>query len=76
MAMRLNAVAPRFSVADRRRRPLALRGRRARLLSRHGRGACMRLRRRAGLGMLRSRFRYPLSRIRARVAFEYPLVDC
>jgi hypothetical protein len=33
----------------------------------------MRLRRRAGLG--RSRFRYPLSRVLARVAFEHPLVD-
>lgn len=76
MATRLNAVAPRHSVGDRRRRPLAPRGRGARPLSRHGRGPCMRLRRRAGLGSLRSRFRYPLSRILARVAFATVLVDC
>jgi hypothetical protein len=75
MATRLNAVAPRSSVADRRRRPLAVHGRSGRLLSRHGRGLCMRLRRRAGLGRARSRFRYPLSRVLARVAFEHPLVD-
>lgn len=76
MATRLNAAAPRYSVADRRRRKLALRGRRARPVSRHGRGACMRLRRSAGAGAVRSRFRYPLSRVRAQVAFEHPLVDC
>lgn len=76
MATRLNAIAPRYTVADRRRRPLAPHGHRARPLARHGRGMCMRLRRRAGPGGLRSRFRYPLSRILARVAFENPPVDC
>jgi len=67
MASRLTLEAPRYTVADRRRRQVGSRFRVKRPLARYGRGSCMRLRRR--VGAQRRRFHYPLSRVSARIAF-------
>jgi hypothetical protein len=75
MAVRLTLVVRHVTTSDRRRRPTGARLRVRGALGRYGRGSCMRLRRRVGAA--RQRFRYPLSPVRARIAFEAsPVSDC
>ena len=74
MASRLNATALRYTCVDSRRRQSGQPGRGPRRLSRHGRGICMRLRRRTGAGRLRCR--YPQGRAIARVVIAEPPVHC